>query len=230
MTGHFTAHHAFLAQLFLDRIDAHTADIDTLSARIETLMEPFLPSRELLESIPGFSQRVAEVFIAETGADMSVFPTAAHLASWVGTSPRSHESAGRSKSTKTRPGNRYLKGVLGVAALAASRSKNTYLSVEYRRIAARRGPMKALVALEHSMLIAAFTMLTNGDFYRDPDADYFTQRQPVKTKAGPSPNSKHSVTTSTCNPCPPPPDHPHRSPPPKRRRGTSTCAHQAVVT
>jgi len=78
-TGHFTAHHAFMAQLFLDRIDAHTADTDTLSARIETLMEPFLPARELLESIPGFSQRVAEVFIAETGADMSVFPTAWHM-------------------------------------------------------------------------------------------------------------------------------------------------------
>ena len=183
LTGHFTAHHAFLAQLFLDRIDAHTADIDTLSARIETLMDPFLPARELLESIPGFSQRVAEVFIAETGADMSVFPTAAHLASWAGTSPGSHESAGRSKSTKTRPGNRYLKGALGIAALAASRSKNTYFSAKYRRIATRRGPMKAIVAVEHAMLIAAWNMLTNGDFYRDPGADYFTQRQPTKSKA-----------------------------------------------
>ncbi len=79
---------------------------------------------------------VAKVFIAETGADMSVFPTAGHLASWAGTSPGSHESAGRVKSSKTRPGNRYLKGALGIAALAASRSKDTYFSAKYRRLAA----------------------------------------------------------------------------------------------
>jgi transposase len=87
------------------------------------------------------------------------------------------------KSAKTRPGNRHLKGALGIAAMAASRSKGTYFSAKYRRIASRRGPMKALVAVEHSMLITAWNMLTNGDFYRDPGADYFTGRQPAKTKA-----------------------------------------------
>src|SRR5664280_831966 len=117
LNGRFIAHHAFLTRLFLDRIDAHTKDIELLSERIDGLMEPFLPARDLLESIPGFSQTVAEVFIAETGGDMTQFPTAAHLASWAGVSPGSNESAGRVKSTKTRPGNRYLKGALGVAAL-----------------------------------------------------------------------------------------------------------------
>jgi hypothetical protein len=87
------------------------------------------------------------------------------------------------KSTKTRPGNRYLKGALGTAALAASRSKSTYLSAKYRRIASRRGPMKALVAVQHSMLTAAWHMLTNGDFYQDPGADYFSARHPAQTKA-----------------------------------------------
>ena len=172
-----------MARLFLDRIDAHTADIDRLSARIDEAMEPFQAARELLCSIPGISTTIAEVFVAETGADMSVFPTAGHLASWAGTAPGSNESAGRVKSTKTRPGNRYLKGALGTAALSASRSKGTYFSAKYKRIAARRGPMKALVAVEHAMLVAAWHMLSNGEFYRDPGANYYTARQPAKTKA-----------------------------------------------
>ena len=183
LNGRFTAHHAFMTQLFLDRIDGHTKDIDTLSERIDELMKPFLPARELLESIPGFSQIIAEIFIAETGGDMTQFPTPEHLASWAGVSPGSNESAGRVKSTKTRPGNRYLKGALGVAALNQARSKNTYFSAKYRRLASTRGPMKALVAVEHAMLIAAWHMLTNAEFYRDPGADYYTRHDPAKTRA-----------------------------------------------
>lgn len=183
LTGHFTAHHAFMTRLFLDRIDAHTADIDRLSARIDEAIEPFQAARDLLMSIPGFSTTVAEIVVAETGADMRIFPTAGHLASWAGTAPGSHESAGRIKSTKTRPGNRYLKGALGTAALSATRSKGTYFSAKYRRLAPRRGPMKALVAVEHAMLLAVWNMLTNGEFYRDPGADYFTRCTPTKTKA-----------------------------------------------
>ena len=101
---------------------------------------------------------------------MTQFPTPEHLASWAGVSPGSNESAGRVKSTKTRPGNRYLKGALGVAALnqARSTSKKTYFSAKYRHLASTRGPMKAIVAVEHAMLIAAWHMLTNGEFYRDP--------------------------------------------------------------
>ncbi len=183
LTRHFTAHHAFMARLFLDRIDAHTADIERLSARIDEAMEPFQAARDLLCSIPGISRTIAEVFVAETGAEMSVFPTAGHLASWAGTAPGSNKSAGQVKSTKTRPGNRYLKGARGTAAVAASRSKETYLSAKYKRIAAHRGPMKALVAVAHARFIAAWNMLGNGEFYRDPGADYFTRRAPAKTKA-----------------------------------------------
>jgi transposase len=183
LTGRFNTHHAFMTRLFLDRIDAHSADIARLDARIEEAMAPFLPARDLLISIPGFSRITAEVFVAETGADMSVFPTAGHLASWAGLSPGSNESAGRVKSTKTRPGNRYLKGVLGAAALTAARSRNTYFSAKYKRIATRRGPMRAIVAVEHAMVIAAFNLLTNGDFYRDPGPNYYTQRQPARTRA-----------------------------------------------
>ncbi len=183
LNGRFTAHHAFMTRLFLHRIDAHTRDIEALSERIDGLMEPFRPARELLESIPGFSKIIAEIFIAETGGDMTQFPTAGHLASWAGTSPGSNESAGRVKSSKTRPGNRYLKGALGVAALAVSRSKNTYLAAKYRRLASTRGPMKAVVAVEHAMLIAAWNMLTGGEFYRDPGPDFYTRIDPGKAKA-----------------------------------------------
>lgn len=183
LNGRFTAHHAFMTQLFLDRIDAHTSDIQALSERIAGLMKPFLPARDLLQSIPGFSQIIAEIFIAETGGDMTQFPTPQQLASWAGLSPGSNESAGRVKSTKTRPGNRYLKGALGIAALSQARSKTTYLSAKYRRLASRRGPMKALVAVEHAMIIAAWHMLTNAEFYRDPGPDYYTRHDPAKTRA-----------------------------------------------
>jgi transposase len=181
--GRFSDHHAFMVRLFLDRIDAHSADIARLDTRIEEAMAPFLPARDLLISIPGFSRITAEVFIAEAGADMTVFPSAGHLASWAGLSPGSNESAGRVKSTKTRPGNRYLKGALGSAALASTRSKDTYFAAKFKRIASRRGPMRALVAVEHAMAVAAFNMLSNGDFYRDPGADYYTARQPARAKA-----------------------------------------------
>ncbi len=134
-----------------------------------------------LLSIPGISKTVAEVFLAETGADLSVFPTAGHLASWAGTAPGSNESAGRVKSTKARPGNRYLTGALGTAALAVSRSKRTYFSAKCKRIPSHRGPMNALVAVAHAMLVAAWNMLSNGEFDRDPGADYYTRSLPAKT-------------------------------------------------
>jgi transposase len=98
----------------------------------------------------GISTLVADVIIAETGGDMARFQTAGHLASCAGTCPGSNESAGRVKSTHTRPGNPYLKGALGAAAMAAAQSRDTYFAAKYRRIASRRGPVKAIVALEHS--------------------------------------------------------------------------------
>lgn len=183
LNGRFTAHHGYLVRMHLDLIDQYGQALADLEIRIGEAIAPLTAARELLISIPGVSRIVAEVLLAETGADMSVFPTAAHLASWAGTAPGSNESAGRVKSTKTRHGNRYAKNALGTAALAASRTKGTYLSAKYKRIASRRGPMKALVAVEHSILVAAWHMLTNGDFYRDPGADYFSRRIPTKTKA-----------------------------------------------
>jgi transposase len=144
------------------------------------VLEPFRHVRDLIVTTPGISAIVADVIIAETGGDMSRFPTAGHLASWAGTCPGSNESAGRVKSTHTRPGNPYLKGALGTAALSASRSKDIYLAAKYRRIASRRGPIKAVVALEHAMLIAIWNMLTKTDHCCDPGADFYTRLNPDK--------------------------------------------------
>jgi transposase len=182
LTGRFTDHHAFLTRLHLDLIDQHTHAVEELTARIEVVIEPFRGARDLITTIPGISVLVADVFIAETGADMARFPTAGHLASWAGTCPGSNESAGRVKSTKTRPGNPYLKGALGIAAMSAARSQDTYLAAKYRRIASRRGPIKAVVAVEHAILIAIWNMVTNGVFYDDLGGDYYTKLNPDQTK------------------------------------------------
>jgi transposase len=182
LTGRFNAHHAFLARMHLEVIDQRTRQIEELNARIEVVMEPFHGFSTLICTIPGIGQRCAEVIVAETGADMSVFPTAAHLASWAGTSPGSNESAGRVKSTATRPGNAYLKAALGAAALSIANSHGTYLSAKYRRIAAKRGPKKALVAVERALLTAIWTMAHTGAYYDDPGADYHAHRDPERLK------------------------------------------------
>ena len=182
LTGRFRAHHAFLARVHLDLIDQHSTAIDGLTARIEEVIEPFRGARDLIVTIPGISTLVADVIVAETGADMTRFPSAGHLASWAGTCPGSNESAGRIKSTQTRPGNPYLKGALGIAAMSAARANGTYYAAKYRRIAARRGPVKAIVAIEHAMLIAIWNMLITGTLYSDPGADFYTRLNPDKAK------------------------------------------------
>jgi transposase len=182
LTGRFGEHHAFLAQMYLDTIDQRTQQITELNARIEVAMEPFQSFCGLIATIPGIGQRCTEVIVAETGADMDIFPTAAHLASWAGTCPGSNESAGRVKSTATRPGNPYLKAALGAAALSVAHSHGTYLAAKYRRIAARRGPKKALVAVEHALLTTVWTMAHTGALYEDPGADYHTRRDPERLK------------------------------------------------
>jgi transposase len=168
--------------MHLDLIDQHTAAIAELTERIEVVIEPFRGFRELICSIPGISTTVGDIITAETGADMSRFPTAAHLASWAGTSPGSHESAGVIKSTRTRPGNSHLKGALGIAAMAASRSKDTYLAARYRRIASRRGPLKAVVAIERTMLTTIWHMAKTGALYVDPGPDFYTRLRPDRAK------------------------------------------------
>jgi transposase len=182
LQGRFTEHHAFMVSQYLAQLDTQQATIEALTARIETVIGPFVQARDLLVTIPGISRTVAEVIIAETGADMTVFPTAAHLASWAGVCPGLNASAGKVKSAHTRHGNAHLKGALGVAAMSASRTKNTYLAARYRRVATRRGPVLAVVAIERTILTAAWNMLTHHASYADLGSDYYTRRDPIRAK------------------------------------------------
>jgi transposase len=182
LNGRFGEHHAFLARVHLDLIDRHTAAINKLTARIEQVIEPFQGFRALICTIPGISTLTADVIIAETGADMTRFPTAKHLAAWAGTTPGNNESAGKVKSSRTRPGNPYLQGALGAAAMACAQNPRTYYGARYRRIASRRGPKKANVAIQHSMLIAIWHMATTGTLYDDPGADYYTRLNPERAR------------------------------------------------
>ena len=182
LQGRFTQHHAFLARVHLSLIDQHTTAIDQLTERIEILIEPFLGFREVICTIPGIGVRTADVVVAETGADMSQFPTARHLASWAGTTPGNNESAGRVKSSHTRPGNPYLKGALRVSAMSIARAPGTYLNAKYRRIATRRGPQKANVAIQHTLLITIWNMGVTGALYDEPGSDYYTRLRPEAAK------------------------------------------------
>jgi len=185
LTGRFTPHHGFMVKMLLGRIDACDHDIAELTGRICELMEPYRRAHELLVTIPGISDRVADVIIAETGADMTMFPDAKHLASWAGVAPGANQSGPRAKPAHVRPGDPYLKGALGIAALSAARNKTSYFAAQYRRIASRRGPMKALVAVENSIITACWYVLTRDAPHVDLGPDYFTRRRPetAKTRA-----------------------------------------------
>ena len=112
---------------------------------------------------------------------MNRFPSANHLASWPGVSPGNNESAGISRSGKTTKGNHALRVALNQVAHAASRTKNTYLTAQYHRIAARRGKKKAIVALEHSILIMIYHIIQDKQPYRELGNDYFDKRRPEST-------------------------------------------------
>ena len=181
MLGRFGEHHAFLVRLHLRRVEAIEADIAALEARIEEMVAPFRDAIKLLITIPGVSCDVAHVIIAETGGDMSVFATPQQLCSWGGVAPGNHQSGPRRKKAAATHGDSWLRAALGIAALAASRTNNTYLGATYRRYCRRMPKLKALVALQHSILDAVWHMLTDKVPYRDLGADYHARRNPHKT-------------------------------------------------
>lgn len=174
--GRFGDHHARLLRRHLDHIDFLDTQIDGLDHEIDQVTAPFADTRDRLTTIPGVGKRVAETLLAEIGTDMSVFPTAAHLASWAGVCPGNHESAGKHYSGRSRPGDAWLIEVLVQAAWAASRAKDTYLHAQFWRLARRIGRNKAALAVAHSILIIAYHLIRDGVDYHDLGPDWFAQR------------------------------------------------------
>jgi transposase len=170
-------HQKVLLRTQLKHIDFLDEQIQELNKEIRERMLPFKGALELLDTIPGVGQRVAEQIIAEIGIDMTRFPTSAHLCSWAGIAPGNNESAGKKKSGRTRKGNASLRTTLVEAARAAARTKNTYLSSQYRRIAARRGGNRACIALAHTILTICYYMLKRRQSYMELGPDYLAQRK-----------------------------------------------------
>ena len=175
-TGRFDEHHAFLLAKMLARVDRIDDDIAEIDIKIEEQISPFADAVARLIEIPGVGLTAARTLIAEIGTDMSRFPTAGHLASWARFAPVINESAGRSKSSKTGRGNRYLARTLGEIVVAGSRS-NTFLGQRYRRLARRRGKQKAIVAVGRSVLIIVWHLLADPDtHFCDLGADFNDRR------------------------------------------------------
>jgi transposase len=177
LTGRFRAQHAFLLQQSLEKIDAIETVIAACSTQLEALLVPFTRALTLLTTIPGVKRRTAEVLIAETGADMRQFPSAAHLCSWSGLCPGREESAGKRRSGRLRPGNRALRTALIEAASAACRTRGTALAARYHRIKRHRGHKRAVVAVAHHLLVLTYHLLTTDAPYQDLGYDYFAVRQ-----------------------------------------------------
>jgi transposase len=165
LTGHFEDHHAFLAQVMLDRIDELDRLIGQVSDRITEAIEPFRAAVEKLIAIPGIGPRAAEDLIAEIGVDMTRFRTSDQLVSWAKFAPVERTSANRSKTASTGKGNPWLGGILGEVVAAAART-DTFLGARYRRLARRRGKRRAIVAVGNSVLTIVWHLLA------DPKAQY----------------------------------------------------------
>jgi len=176
LVGRFRAHHAFLLEQILAKIDFLDETLVRLTAELDRRLSPFEPMLTALDTIPGIDRIGAVSLIAETGGDMRAFPSAAHLCSWGAMCPGQNESAGKRRSGKTRTGNRYLRATLIQAALGATHKKHSALQARYQRIRRHRGHKKAVVAVGHQILEIAYYIMRDGVTYDELGADYFQRR------------------------------------------------------
>jgi len=171
LEGQVTEHHRFVLGELLDHLGYLESQIERFTRLIEEVSRPFVSAIDLVTQVTGFDQGAAQNVVAEIGATMEPFPTEHHLASWSSVCPGSNESGGKRKSGKTTKGNRC--SALVQAAWAASRKKDSYFQAQYRRLAARRGKKRAILAVAHSLLVVIYHMLKTGSSYKDLGGDYF---------------------------------------------------------
>ena len=184
LRGRFADHHALLIGMSLDHIDHLEATMARLDDQIDVVFAtntneaglPFERARDHLDTIPGVGKRAAEAILAEIGVDMTRFPTAGHLASWAGVAPGNNITGGKRGSGKTTKGDVWLCDVLNQCAWAAARTRDTYLSAQFWRLARRIGKKKAAMAVAHSILVVAWHLVTNDADYEDLGGDYFSRR------------------------------------------------------
>jgi transposase len=173
LRGHVTDHHRFLLRLLLDDLSGREKLIARVTERVQAVMTAEMSEAAVrMATIPGIDERAAQAIIAEIGADVSAFSTSGQLASWAGMCPGNNESAGKRHSGKTTKGDRWLRVYLVQAAWAASHTKQTYLSAQYRRLAGRRGRKRALVAIGHTLLVIIYEILKRRTTYHELGADY----------------------------------------------------------
>jgi transposase len=184
LSGRFLQRHAFLLRQMLDHVEFIDSQIATIDGEVERLCVPFEIPLQFLQSTPGVGSRTAQVIVAEIGCDMNQFPTEHHLASWAAICPGNNESAGKRRTGKTRNGNPWLRAALVEAAWAASRARGTYLQSQFRHLAYARGKgtKKAIVAVAHSILIAAWHILKNNVPYNDLGPEHLRRTDPEKIK------------------------------------------------
>jgi transposase len=173
LCGRFTLHHAFLLTQLLAQLDHLAALIAACDAQIVLVAQPVAAHVARLQTIVGIGQRSAEVIVSEIGVDMSRFASSAHLASWAWICPGTHESAGKRRSSGTGTGNNWLRTTLLESAWAASHSRASYLGARYRRIAKRRGPKRAAIAVAHNLLTIAYHVVRDEVVFHDLGPDYF---------------------------------------------------------